>query len=98
MHTLSEQGCTGAASAAILAAVQGTRVLCLLFSPELFILSICVSLSLRNVTTEAGKDAPFSFSLRQRMHPAASRCPLPSLTPPAICLSPGAHPFSFGAE
>lgn len=54
MQTLSEQGCTGAASADILAAVHGARVLCLLFSPELFILSICVTLSPCNGTTEMG--------------------------------------------
>lgn len=52
MQTLSEQWYTGAASTDILAAVHGARILCLLFSSELFILSICVTLSLHNVTIE----------------------------------------------
>lgn len=51
----SEQGCTGTASADILATVHSAWVLCLLFSPELFIPSICVALSLRDVTTEMGE-------------------------------------------
>ena len=44
-----------AASAEVLAAVQDPQTVCLLFSPELFILSICITLSLRNVTTETGE-------------------------------------------
>lgn len=39
----------------VLAAVQDHQTVCLLFSPELFILRICITLSLRNVTTEAGE-------------------------------------------
>lgn len=55
IQTLSQQGLTGATSADTLAAVHSARILCLLFSPELFILSICVTLSLCNVTTEVGE-------------------------------------------
>lgn len=44
-----------AASTEVLAAVQDPQTVCLLFSPELFILSICVTLSLCNVRTEAGE-------------------------------------------
>lgn len=38
-----------------LAAAQRTQAVCLLFSPELFIPSICVTLSLRNVMVEMGE-------------------------------------------
>lgn len=44
-----------AATTEALAAVQGTQAACLLFSPELFIPGICVTLSLRNVTVEMGE-------------------------------------------
>lgn len=44
-----------AASTEVLATVQATRAVCLLFSPELFIQSICVTLSLCNVMTETGE-------------------------------------------
>lgn len=80
MQTLSEQGRTGAASADILAAAHGARVLCLLFSSELFILSICVTLSLRNATTEMGERMLPSRS------PTDSKCipQLPGVSPSFI--------------
>lgn len=94
---LSEQGCTGTASADILAAVHSARVLCLLFFPELFIPSICVALSLCDVTTEMGErmlplippltaSAPCSFQVS----------PLPFFTHPAISLPSGHIPSLWG--
>lgn len=100
MQTLSEQGCTGAVSADILAAVHGARVLCLLFSPELFILSICVTLSPRNGTTEMGE---WMLPSRPPLIATAPCCFQVSFLSvfahlSAIYLSSGAHTFSLGAE
>lgn len=44
-----------AATTEALAAIQGIQAVCLLFSPELFIPGICVTLSLRNVMVEMGE-------------------------------------------
>lgn len=55
MQTLSEGGGHRTATTEALAAPQRTQAVCLLFSPELFIPSICVTLPLRNAMVEMGE-------------------------------------------
>ena len=81
-----------------LAAVTGAWALCFLFSPELFIQSICVTLSLCNVTTEMGERCSLLAPPRTVSLHADSRCLscLSSLTYPVISLSSGTHAFLLG--
>lgn len=89
MQTLSEQGCTVATSTDILAAIHSARVLCLLFSPELFILSICVTFSLHNGTAEMGEwMLPFhspTDSMCALQLPGVFPAFLHSLIQPSLC-------------
>lgn len=96
MQTLSQQGYTGAASADTLPAVHGARFY-VLFSPELFILSICVTLSLHNVTTEMGErmfpshsptDSECACSFQVSFLPFFTHLPSHLLVNWDTCLSP----------